>query len=352
MFNVLAINIGSTTTKVGIHKKNSGLIRYTFSYESDLENDTRSDPERRKQDIYAFLETFRVNHGSIQLIVSRGGLGKPGPSGVYRINKQMCDDLMSAKYGWHPSALGPVIAYEMAQSWNIDAVVVDPPSTDEFDDRSRFSGHPDIERKSAFHALNQKSAAIKAAKDLGRSYADCNFVVAHMGGGITIGAHRLGRVIDATHGLAEGPFTPERAGTLPTLDLAEFIRQKKLSGKDLQVMLCGGSGLYAYLGTKDATLIEEMIDKGNHAAEQCYQAMAYQIAKEIGAMAAVLKGTVDAVVLTGGLAKSKLFTSWISDMTGFVAQILVYPGEDEIQALIDGGFRVLQAEESVQLYPP
>jgi len=215
---------------------------------------------------------------------------------------------------------------------------------------ARFSGLPEIERKSAFHALNQKAAARRMAKGVGKKYEEMNVVVAHLGGGITVGAHRRGKVIDCTHGLGEGPFTPERAGSLPTQELLELAVSGKLEKKALQGRLVGQGGLVAYLGTSDAQRVEEMIAAGDENAKLIFAAMAYQVAKDIGAMATVLAGKLDGIVLTGGLSHSGRLTSLISDRVRFLAPVHVHPGEDEMSALAEGGLRVLSGEEDVKAY--
>jgi butyrate kinase len=288
--------------------------------------------------------------GKVDLVISRGGLGRPGPAGAYAIDPTMCDDLMEGRYGKHPSALGPSMALGLARNYRMPAVVIDPPSTDEFHPLARVSGLPEIERKSAFHALNQKAAARKAARRMDRRYEEVNLVVAHLGGGITIGAHEKGVVIDCTHGLNEGPFTPERAGALPTQDLLDLAQSGSLSPKDLSKRLVGQGGLAAYLGTTNAVEVEEAIRKGDARAELIFEAMAYQIAKDIGAMAAVLAGNVDGVVLTGGIAHSALLTGWVRQRTEFIAPVFVFPGEDEMEAMAEGALRILRGEETPRDY--
>jgi len=230
------------------------------------------------------------------------------------------------------------------------AIVIDPPSTDEFQPLARFSGLPEIERKSALHALNQKAAARRCAGELGKRYEEMNLVVAHLGGGITVGAHKKGRVIDCTHGLAEGPFTPERAGSLPTADLIDMAFSGKHDKRKIQRRLVGEGGLFAYLGTSNVKKIQEMIRSGDEQARLVFDAMAYQIAKEIGSMSVVLKGEIDGIILTGGLANSLMLTDLIKDWIKFIAPVFVYPGEDEIVALAEGGLRVLRGEEELKKY--
>jgi len=230
------------------------------------------------------------------------------------------------------------------------AIVIDPPSTDEFEPPARISGIPEIERKSAFHALNQKIAARRFAREAGKTYEELNLIVAHLGGGITIGAHRKGRVIDCTHGLGEGPFTPERAGSLPTTDLLDMAFSGTRDKKQIMSRLVGQGGLFAYLGTTDAQKVEDLVKAGDEKAARVYEAMAYQIAKDIGAMGTVLKGEIDGIVLTGGVAHSEMLTGWIMKRVRFIAPVFVFPGEDEMSALAEGGLRVLKGEEDVKPY--
>ena len=296
------------------------------------------------------MEKNDLSLPAIDLLISRGGLGKPGPAGVYAIDENMCRDLLTGIYGKHPSALGPAMMLHLAGKYGKRAIVVDPPSTDEFNPMARISGLPEIERRSAFHALNQKAAARRMACAIGRSYEDLHLVVAHLGGGITIGAHRKGRVVDCTHGLTEGPLTPERAGSLPTQDLIDLAFAGTMDSKRLQVRLVGRGGLAAYLGTTDAKQVEAMIRAGDEKAGLVYQAMAYQIAKDIGAMRVALKGPADGIVLTGGLAHSEMLTGWIREWVDGLAPVFVYPGEDEMHALAMNGLMILNGEAKILEY--
>jgi butyrate kinase len=354
-YHILAINVGSTSTKVAFYRDSERLVQETISYTPDdlaSYEDIEDQLPLREGDLRRFIEKNRIDMSRVDLVISRGGLGRPGPAGAYAIDQQMCDDLMQGKYGKHPSALGPAMALGLARDYRLPAVVIDPPSTDEFQPLARVSGLPEIERKSALHALNQKAAARKVARKMRQRYEDVNLVVAHLGGGITIGAHLKGKVVDCTHGLSEGPFTPERAGALPTQELLDLAASGRFSTKELQRKLVGQGGLAAYLGTTNAVEIEEAVRKGNAKAELIYQAMAYQIAKDIGAMATVLRGKVDGIVLTGGLAHSGMLTDWVSQRTEFIAPVFVYPGEDEMEAMAEGSLRILHGEETPRNYQP
>src|SRR5512136_2796972 len=350
---LLVINVGSTSTKVGWFSGKDNAVLETIRYSSEALASYKSISEqlpRREEDILEFLGRNGISLTEIDMIISRGGLGKPAPAGAYIIDDDMCRDLLEGKYGMHPSALGPAMALGIAKRYGMPAIVIDPPSTDEFHPLARFSGLPEIERKSVLHALNQKAAARRLAGELGKKYEEMNLIVAHLGGGITVGAHNKGRIIDCTHGLAEGPFTPERAGSLPTADLLDMAFSGKFDKRQILRRLVGQGGLFAYLGTNDVEKVQEMIRAGDEKAKLVYEAMAYQIAKEIGAMSAVLKGEIDGIILTGGLANSEMMTGLIRQRVRFIAPVFVYPGEDEIAALAEGGLRVLRGEEELQGY--
>lgn len=350
---LLVINVGSTSTKVACFSGSEPVALENIRYRAeDLAGFSSLEEQlpRREGDVRKFLEKNRIALDGIDMVVSRGGLGKPAPAGAYKIDERMRSDLLQGKYGKHPSALGPSMAHSFSRQFGMLAIVIDPPSTDEFEPLARVSGIPEIERKSAFHALNQKMAARKYAAELGKIYEEINAIVAHLGGGVTVGAHVRGRVVDCTHGLAEGPFTPERAGALPTLDLLDLAFSGRLDRKQLQGRLVGQGGLAAYLGTTDAQKVEGMVKAGDRKAGLIFEAMAYQIAKEIGAMSAVLKGRIDGIIITGGLAHSGMLTGWIEERTRFLAPVFVYPGEDEMAALAEGGLRVLRAEEAIRTY--
>jgi butyrate kinase len=350
---LLIVNVGSTSTKVALFQGMEPMIQETITYSSgELSGyaSLRDQLPRRRDDLHRFVAKNNLDLTDIDLFVSRGGLGKPGPAGAYAVDESMCQDLLDGKYGRHPSALGPAMMLHLAGQYGMQAIIVDPPSTDEFDPLARISGLPEIERRSAFHALNQKAAARRAARAIGRAYEDLRLVVAHLGGGITIGAHRKGCVVDCTHGLTEGPLTPERAGSLPTQDLVDLAFSQTMDRKQLQARLVGRGGLAAYLGTTDAKQVETLILQGNAKAELVYQAMAYQIAKDIGAMRVALKGPADGIVLTGGLARSEMLTGWIGQWIEGLAPVFIYPGEDEMTAMAEGGMRVLSGEEPVRRY--
>lgn len=352
-YRLLVINVGSTSTKVACFSGGDPVALENIRYRAeDLAGfSTLADQlPLREEDVLKFLEKNGIDLAAIDMVVSRGGLGKPAPAGAYKIDERMRSDLLEGKYGKHPSALGPSMAHSFSRHFDMPAIVIDPPSTDEFEPLARISGIPEIERKSAFHALNQKMAARKYAAQIGQRYEEINAIVAHLGGGVTVGAHRRGRVVDCTHGLAEGPFTPERAGALPTTDLLDLALSGKLDRKQIQGRLVGQGGLAAYLGTTDAQKVEGMVQAGDSKARLIFEAMAYQIAKDIGAMSAVLNGRIDGIIITGGLAHSGMLAGWVEERIRFLAPVFVYPGEDEMAALAEGGLRVLRGEEGIQSY--
>ncbi len=351
--HLLVINVGSTSTKVACFREKKPVILETIRYSSDdlaRYSSLRAQLLLREDDVFKAIKRKEVNLKTMDLIVSRGGLGNPAPAGAYRIDDAMCEDLLGGLNGKHPSALGPAMSLNISKKYSIPAIVIDPPSTDEFHPLARISGLPEIERKSALHALNQKAAARRFAREQGKRYEEMNLVVAHLGGGITIGAHLKGKVIDCTHGLGEGPMTPERAGALPATELLELAFSGEYDRKQLQAKLVGQGGLFAYLGTTDAAKIEGMVRAGVEKSKLVFEAMAYQAAKDIGAMSTVLKGRIDGIILTGGLAHSGMLTDWIKERIQFLAPVLVYPGEDEMSALAEGGLRVLLKEEEVKVY--
>ncbi|MCF6094422.1 butyrate kinase [Microaerobacter geothermalis] len=354
-YRLLVINPGSTSTKIGIYDNEKSVFEETIRHSTDEINRFSRIIDQyqfRKQTILETLNKNEMNITKLSAVVGRGGVLRPIPGGTYRVNQPMLEDLRSGKYGEHASNLGGIIAFEIASQLNIPAYIVDPVVVDEMDPVARISGVPEIERKSIFHALNQKAVARRAANDMGRTYEEVNFIVVHLGGGITVGAHRKGRVIDVNNGLhGEGPFSPERAGTIPIGDLVQLSFSGKYFASEIMKLLVGKGGLVGYLGTNDAREVEKMIEQGNEKAKLVYDAMAYQVAKEIGANAAVLEGQVDAIILTGGLAYGKLFTDMISKRITWIAPVKIYPGENELQALAEGGLRVLRGEEEEKEYP-
>ncbi len=352
---VLAINPGSTSTKIAVYQNTEPILLKSIKHSSE-----ELAPFPRITDQFSFrkdlilekLQEADINLDDLQAVVGRGGLLKPIASGVYKVNEQMMADLRNSPLGEHASNLGGLIAHDLAKSLpNATAYIVDPIVVDEFDDIARISGHPLMQRISIFHALNQKAVAREYAKSTHRRYEDLNLIVVHLGGGITIGAHRKGRVIDVNQGLdGEGPFSPERTGTLPVGDLVRLCFSGKFTQKEVQKMVKGEGGLVAYLGTNNAYDVEKMVDAGDKNAELIYHAMAYQVAKYVGEMYTVLKCEVDAILITGGIAYDKGFVNWIQERVYKLAPIHIYPGEDEMKALAINGLMVVRGELEVKEY--
>jgi len=352
-FRVLIVNPGSTSTKLSVYDGDipvhGVVVRHSPTELAEF-TDILDQYEYRKQMIYRVLGELGEDPRSFAAVVGRGGLCKPIPGGVYEVSELMLQDLRHSALGKHASSLGGLIAYEIARELGVRSFIVDPPMVDEMEPMAHVSGMPEIARKSLFHALNQKAAARKAAAAIGRPYEELNLIVAHLGGGITVGAHRRGKVVDVNNGLEEGPFSPERSGGLPVGDLVRLCFSGRYTEAEILRKIAGRGGLVAYLGTNDGQAIEAMIARGNTEAELFYAAMAYQIAKEIGANAAVLCGLVDAVVLTGGLSASNSIVGWLRGRISFIAPIHIFPGEFEMEALAAGALRVLRGREAARIY--
>ncbi len=353
-FRILAINPGSTSTKIAIYDNEKEVFEKTLRHSTEEINQYATifdQYEFRKQVILGALNEAQINLTKLSAVVGRGGLLKPIAGGTYAVSEAMLEDLKVGVMGQHASNLGGIIADQIATNLNIPAYIVDPVVVDEMEDVARISGMPEIERKSIFHALNQKAVARRAAEDMSKKYDQLNLIVAHLGGGISVGAHCKGRVIDVNNALnGEGPFSPERSGGLPVNDLAQLCFSQKYTLAEMKKKINGKGGLVAYLNSNDGREVVKMIEGGDKKAELIYRAMAYQIAKEIGSCAVVLKGDIDAIVLTGGLAYDKLLVGWIKEAVEFLGKIIVYPGEDEMSALALGGLRVLKGEEDVKEY--
>lgn len=354
VFRILAINPGSTSTKIAIYDNEKEVFETTLRHsneEIDQYEKISDQYDFRKQVILTALSDNDINLTKLSAVVGRGGLLKPIKGGTYAVNDQMLVDLKAAQMGEHASNLGGMIANEIAQQLNIPAFIVDPVVVDELEPVARISGMPEIDRISIFHALNQKAVARRYAQENNKPYESLNLIVAHLGGGISVGAHEKGRVVDVNNALdGEGPFSPERTGGLPVGDLAKLCFSGKYTHADIKKMIKGKGGLVAYLGTNDGRDVVKMIEAGDEKAKLIFEAMAYQVAKEIGSCAAVLKGNVDAIILTGGLAYGAMLTQWIKDRVSFISDVIIYPGEDEMSALAQGGLRVLRNEEKAQIY--
>ena len=352
---ILTINPGSTSTKIGVFVDLNPIFLKNIQHDpAELEKFEKiTDQFQYRKDIIARqLNDAGVPEDVVKAVVGRGGLLKPIESGVYEVNERMREDLVNSPIGEHASNLGGLIAYAFAQQLDgVKAYIANPVVVDELEEVARLTGHPDFKRKSIFHALNQKAVARSHAKSVMRKYEEMNLVVAHLGGGITVGAHRQGRVIDVNNGLdGEGPFSPERSGTLPAGDLVKTCFSGKYSQKEMLKMIKGNGGLMAYMGTTNAYEVELKVEAGEPKAILVYEAMAYQVAKDIGAMSAVLCGMVDAILITGGIAHSKWFVNKIIERVHRIAPVHVYPGEDELKALAMNGMRVVKGETEVKVY--
>ncbi|MYL53593.1 butyrate kinase [Pontibacillus yanchengensis] len=354
-YRTLVINPGSTSTKIGVFNNNQCIFEETIRHKSEETSNFPRIIEQfdfRKKTILDALDHEGINISKLDAVCGRGGLLRPIEGGTYKVNEAMLHDLQIGYNGEHASNLGGIIANEIAKGLNIPAFIVDPVVVDELASVSRFSGVPEIPRKSIFHALNQKAVARRVANDLEKPYRELNIIVVHMGGGITVGAHVNGKVVDVNNGLhGDGPFSPERAGTVPAGDLVSMCFSGEYYREEIMKKLVGQGGIMAYLETNDAVEVEKRIEAGDEVAREVYDAMAYQIAKEIGSMSAVMLGKVDAIALTGGLAYGKEFVSMITERINWIADCLVYPGENELQALNEGTLRVLRNEEQPKTYP-
>jgi butyrate kinase len=361
MCRLLVINPGSTSTKVAVFEDEQPLFVETLPHSSDelaVFSHILDQYEYRLNAVLGLLVASDIELDSLSAVVGRGGLLRPIPSGTYRVTERMVVELgRRDKEREHASSLGALLAHQVANSVGIPAFVVDPVCVDEFDDLARISGLPEIERRSLSHALNLKAVARRAAEELGRPYSDLNMVVVHLGGGISVTAHRRGRMVDVNQALdGTGPFAPERSGGLPVGDVVRMCYgiapydHSSLSYDQMLRRVAGQGGLVAHLGTNSALEVETRIRAGDEHARLIYEAMAYQIAKEIGAMSAVLCGAVDAIVITGGVAHSAVLLAWIRERVAWIAPLLIYPGEDEMLALAQGVLRVLRGDEDEKTY--
>lgn len=354
-YRILTINPGSTSTKIAVFENNTPVFIKTLKHSAEELKPYSSIVDQyqfRKEAILSELKTGEIDINSINIIVGRGGLVKPIPSGVYEVNERMKEDLKKGVSGQHASNLGGLIAEDIACGLsNVKAFITDPVVVDELQDVARIAGHPKFKRISIFHALNQKAIARRHAQATNAKYEEMNLIVAHLGGGISVGAHSYGKVIDVNNALdGEGPFSPERSGTLPTGQLAELCFSGKYTLAEVKKMICGEGGLMAYLGTNQAYDIELKAKDGDAESILIQDAMGYQIAKSIGEMGAVLKGKVDAILITGGIANNKDLCDYIRDMVGFIAPVVVYPGEDEMAALAMNALMVLRGETDIKVY--
>jgi butyrate kinase len=352
---ILAINPGSTSTKFGLFEEESLVFEKTLRHSTEELSGFKKITDQfsfRKDLIVNELKERGVNFTMIAAIVGRGGLVKPIRSGIYIVNEAMKNDLRNSSLGEHASNLGGLIADDIASTLSgAVAFIVDPVVVDELEPVARLSGLPEIDRISIFHALNQKAVARAYAASKGRKYDDMNLIVAHMGGGISVGAHSKGKVIDVNNAFGgEGPFSPERAGGLPSNQLVDLCFSGRYSKPEIKSMLIGSGGMVAYLGTNSFKEVCDRAACGNEKAVLVRDSCAYQVAKEIGAMAAVLKGKVDAIILTGGMAFQEEHCKRIAAMVDFISEVVIYPGEDELRALAFNGLLALNKEIEIKTY--
>lgn len=354
LYRILTINPGSTSTKIAVFDNDKEVFEKTLRHSSDEIGQYKQISDQfsfRKNVIESALKEADIDMNTLDCIVGRGGLLKPIKGGTYSVTEKMLADLRVGVLGQHASNLGGIIANEFSKELNVPAFIVDPVVVDELSPIARISGLADIERRSIFHALNQKAIARRYADEVGKKYSELNLIVAHLGGGVSVGAHEKGLVIDVANALdGEGPFSPERSGSLPVGSLIDMCYSGRYTIYDMKKKITGRGGLVSYLDTNDARVVEEMIEKDDDKAKLVYEAMAYQVAKEIGSCAATLEGKVDAILITGGIAYSNAFTSMVKHRVEFIADVKVYPGEDEMIALALGGLRVMRGEEGTQNY--
>lgn len=355
MYKLLIINPGSTSTKIAVFHDKEQVFKKNIKHSTEEVSKFEKIADQfefRKDVIMSELKAEGIDLTGLTAVVGRGGLLHPLTSGVYEVNAAMIRDLNEAANGEHACNLGGLIANSIAKEFGVKAYIADPVVVDEMDDVARYSGHPLFPRKSIFHALNQKIIARTHAKAVNRKYEDLNLIGIHLGGGISVAAHKKGRVVDVNNALnGDGPFTPERSGVLPSGPLMNACFSGKYTKKDIDLMLKGQGGFVAYLGTNDALTVEKEVRAGNKEWEKVYRAMAYQIAKEVGGLAAsAFSMNVDGIFVTGGMAYDKLFCSILNDHLHKIAPVHVYPGEDEMAALAINGVMVLDGEVEAKMY--
>ena len=352
---ILAINPGSTSTKIAVFDGEEQLFVKTIKHSADELAGFSSIADQYDFRKHVILEELKMNDielSTINVVIGRGGLTKPIKSGVYEVNDLMKEHLRIGYSGEHASNLGGLIADSISQAIGLPcAYIADPVVVDELQDLARVTGHPLFEKISIFHALNQKAIARIYAKKNQKKYEDLNLIVAHMGGGISVGAHDKGKVIDVNQALdGDGPFSPERSGTLPMNQVIKACFSGKYSFEEMKKMIVGKGGYVAYFGNNDAIAVENAASAGDPRARLIENAMAYQVSKEIGAASVVLKGKVDAILLTGGLAYGKFFVNQIINYVSWIAPVSVYPGEDEMRALASNALMVLKGETVANQY--
>lgn len=352
---ILAINPGSTSTKVALFDDDQELWSESEGYPVEVIAQSKNIAERiafRYDRILSILKHHNTEINDIDAFAGRGGLLRPVESGAWVVGEAMLEDIYSEGYGVHASNLGAPLAYRLAQeAGGKPAYIVDPVVVDERIPEAAVSGVPELPFRSIFHALNQRAVAYRVAGQLGRSYDDCSFIVAHLGGGVSVGAHRRGRVIDVNQALGgTGPMSPERAGTVPAQGLIDMCFSGEFTKAEINKKITGQGGLASHLGTNDFREIMKMVEGGDERAKLIFEALCHQIAKEIAAMASVLRGDIDAIVITGGLAHSKELCQGITERVSWISRVIISPGEDELRALAEGVLRVLRGEDKGKVY--
>lgn len=351
---ILVINPGSTSTKVALYKGREAVFTHTEEHDYEVIqefSDVISQADFREEVIRRYLGGHGYGLEEIDVFIGRGGLLQPIAGGVYAVNQRMIEELSEARNGEHPCNLGAVLARKLAAENNAPSYIADPVVVDELDPECRISGHPAIERKSIFHALNQKMVAETASKDLGKKYTEANLIVAHLGGGVSVGVHKKGRVVDVNNALeGDGPMSPERTGGLPLIDFYRYAIGGGMDEAEIYKLVTKKGGLVAYCGTNDCREVEQRIHDGDKEAEIIYKGFVLQVAKAIAAGAAVLCGEVDAVVLTGNVAKGKIFSNELKKRIGFVAPVMSYTGNSEMDALAFAARGAYAGKKKVQEY--
>lgn len=350
----LIINPGSTSTKIGVFEDETLLFEETLRHSTEEISQYATIVDQkdfRKNIILALMKEKEFDMKSLNVIVGRGGMLKPIPGGTYAVTDELLEDLKTGFQGQHASNLGGILAREIGDSIGVPSYIVDPVVVDELMTIARYSGVPELPRTSVFHALNQKAVAKRYARESGVSYDSLNLVVVHMGGGVSVGAHEKGKIIDVFNALdGDGAFSPERAGAVPSGALIKMCFSGKYTEKEVYKKLVGGGGFNAYCGTNDMRDVEKMADAGDEHAIEVREAFILQVAKDIGSMACVLNGKVDQIIMTGGIAYDKAVVEGLKKRAGFIAPVTVYPGEDELLALAQGAIRVINGEEAAMTY--
>lgn len=350
----LIINPGSTSTKIGVFEDETLLFEETLRHSTEEIAQYASIVDQkdfRKNIIVNLLKEKNFDINSLNMVVGRGGMLKPIPGGTYTVSDELLEDLKIGVQGQHASNLGGILAREIGDSIGVPSYIVDPVVVDELEPTSRYSGVPELPRTSVFHALNQKAVAKRYAKETGKEYDSLNLIVVHMGGGVSVGAHKQGRVIDVFNALdGDGAFSPERAGAVPSGALIKMCYSGKYTEKEAYKKILGGGGFNAYCGTNDMRDVDKMAENGDAKAAEVREAFITQVAKDIGSMACVLKGKIDQIIVTGGIAYDKIVVAGLKERAEWIAPMTVYPGEDELLALVQGGLRVINGEEEAKVY--